>query len=174
MSIPEFSVKQWLALTVLWISLALSVGVFSQWPAIVILQPDATELKLTIRYSGKRLGECRQMDSPELERLAPNMRQNLVCPREKSPMLAELRVNGELRYQDTISPSGLHNDGVLAAYEQFAVPVGKVHVSLRIRDDERIEAFTHVFEDDLVFTADHSVRLHFADGGFDVAGVQAQ
>ncbi|MEX0941497.1 MAG: hypothetical protein WD002_03025 [Pseudomonadales bacterium] len=171
MKIPEFSARQWLALIVLWVLLALTVGVFSQWPPITMLEPGATELKLTIRYSGKRLGECRQMEAPELERLPPNMRQNLVCPREKSPLLAELRVNGELRYQDTIAPSGLHNDGVLAAYEQLAVPVGKVHVSLRIKDDERLEEFTHEYEDDLLLTADRSVRLHFADSGFTVTGI---
>lgn len=172
MTIPDFPARQWLTLILLWSVLAGSVGVFSSWPSVQVLAADETAIKVVIRYSGKTLGECRQLDDAELSRLPPNMRQIQVCPREKSPLYAELMINGEVRYQQTIIPSGLHNDGVVAAYEVLNARAGINRIHFRIRDDERSEAFSHELDEELTLRPDRIVTLHFADNGFRVTGHQ--
>lgn len=171
MRMPDLFVTRWLAVVILSLAIACSLGVLSSWPPARILPADQTEIKLAVRSSGKLLGECRTRDVTEMESLPSNMRQLTICPREKSALYAALSVNGQLRYEETIVASGLHNDGVLASFTNVSVPVGLVKVRLAIKDDVRREGFTHVFEDDLELSANRIVTLHFTDAGIRVTGI---
>lgn len=161
--------RNWIGGVVLWGMVAFGVGVLSD-ARVKVLPDDMTEMQLVIRYSGKLLGECQAMSSAEIDELAPNMRRTTICPREKSPLYAELQIDDEVRFRDTIAPSGLHNDGVLAAYEKLAVPAGTSTIRLRVRDDTRHEGFTHTFEQEVRLTTDNVVTIHFDDRGIRLTG----
>lgn len=162
-------VRVWIGGCVLWGTIALCVGIMSD-ARLQVLPDEMTEMQLVIRYSGKLLGECQAVSGVEMEELAPNMRRAMVCPREKSPVYAELRIGGKLYFRDTIMPSGLHNDGVVAAYAQIPVRTGTAMVSLRVRDDRRVEGFTHTFEQPVELGVDSVVTIHFDDQGIRMTG----
>lgn len=162
---------QWLALVVLSFAIAFPLGLLTQWPHLQVVEPGHTELKLVIRYSGKLAGECRALGSDEVANLPPNMRQAMICPREKFPLYAELAVNDKVLYQQDISPAGLQHDGVIAMYRQFEVPTGNTRISLRIRDDATADAFTHVLDQALTLSGDRVLTVQFTDSGFRVRGV---
>ncbi|MDZ7684007.1 MAG: hypothetical protein U5O39_02205 [Gammaproteobacteria bacterium] len=170
MSMPDVSLKQGAALLVFWGAVMLAIGYFSRLPAVTVHEANETSIKLVIRYSGKRLGECTPISAAAQEDVQPNMRQAMSCPRGKSPLLARLVVNGETRFEDTIKPSGLHNDGVIAAYQRIPIEAGLTTLHLGIRDDERIDGFTHELTRDLRVPANKIVTIHFADNGFKVSG----
>lgn len=171
MNMPDVSLKQGMALVVFWGALMLAIGYGSRLPAVTVHEPDETSIKLIIRYSGKRLGECTAISTTAQQGVQPNMRQAMSCPREKSPLLARLEVNGKTRFEDTISPSGLHDDGVIAAYQRIPIEAGLTTLHLGIRDDERVDGFTHELRRELTIPADRIVTIHFADNGFKVGGI---
>lgn len=170
MTLPDFTPAQWLATTLLWSVLMVLLGTLSQAPAVSVTPPGNTVLKLMIRYSGKRLGDCRTLDDSELARLPPNMRQASLCPPEKSPLYAELQIDEQMLYRNTITPSGVHNDGVLAEYREITVPAGLTRITLRIRDHSGAPDFTHVLDRLITIEDGHIVTIQFTDRGFDVGG----
>jgi len=170
MGFPDFTGKQWMTLIVLWAAILSALGAFSVWPSVQVTPDDHTTLKLMVRYSGKRLGECRRLDASELAELPPNMRQANLCPRGKSPLFAELLIDGEVRYQTTIDPSGYHDDGVLAEYQRLSIPTGDTRITLRIRDHIEAEGFTHVLDRNVTVAGDRIVTVQFADDGFTLGG----
>jgi hypothetical protein len=111
-----------------------AVGFLADSPPLVVVGEGQTTLKLMARHSGKVIGECRVLSGDDLAAKAPNMRQATVCPREKSSMAIRLVVNGQTLVAEEIAPSGLHNDGVLAFYQSFNVPVGETDIEFSVRD----------------------------------------
>jgi hypothetical protein len=171
MKLSEFGPRDWGVQIVLWGVVLAGLGWFSRLPAIEVTAAGQTEIKLVVRYSGKRLGECREMSTADLENLPPNMRTPVVCPREKSRLYAELMIDDVIHVQETVTPSGLHNDGVLSAFHRIAVDTGNARLQLRIRDDERVEGFTHVMDETIPLSPDKVLTIHFTDDGFRLTGV---
>ena len=87
------------------------VGLLSIWPSYHVLGPQEALVSVTFSHAGERIGECRKLSQEELNKLAPNMRKPNVCPRERHPLYIELRADDRLVFAQTLSPSGLWNDG---------------------------------------------------------------
>ena len=162
---PNLSAPSVAVQAVLFIGLTAFVGYFSDRPVHSALPADQSELKLVIRHSGKLMGECHQMSTADLDKLAPNMRKPMVCPREKSPLSVELSLNDSVRFSGEVQPSGIHNDGVLALYRMFPVSTGDVVVQLRIKDDIRQDDYTHTFRETMSVDPSSIVVLRFDDEG---------
>jgi hypothetical protein len=117
------------------------IGAFSNSPPYQHLADDTATVKLSLRHAGQLMGECRQRTPEEMADLPPNMRAPAVCPRERSPILLELDLNGELVYSETLPARGIHNDGRASVYRRLSVPAGMTHVTARLKDHVESEEF---------------------------------
>jgi hypothetical protein len=109
-------------------------------------QPPASQaatIKLSLRHSGKLVGQCRQLSAEEPAQLPANMRAPQVCPRERSPVRVQLQVNGNLALDVSLQAKGLHKDGMAAFYRRITVPSGHVAIEVRMSDDASSQEFAY-------------------------------
>lgn len=137
----------WLGQLLLYAAFALVIGVFSGWPPYRHLAADQALIKLSFSHTGKPVSDCRAQTPEELARLPPNMRAPVRCPRERSPIVVELDVDGAAVYRHAAQPSGLSRDGASSVYHRLALVAGVHRVSVRMKDDTRSAGFDHVRED---------------------------
>ena len=142
------------------------LGVLANGPAIHPVKAGEAELKLVVHYSGKLLGQCRRRSSEELEKLAPNMRAPLVCPREKSPVLVRMSIDDRIVFEHEIVPSGFHRDGILALYKRFVFDAGPARLQVKIRDDLRSNEFTAILDRRIELSPGRILVVEFDDSGF--------
>lgn len=121
----------------------LFLGYFSNRPEYRHLDPGLATVKLSLRHAGQILGECHERTAEELANLPANMRVSLVCPRERSPLLVELVLNGELMLSDTLPARGVHSDGRASMYRRLSVPAGELTVLVRLKDHIGVEDFQY-------------------------------
>ncbi len=118
----------------LYVPLMALIGYFSSYPRFTEVPEGQALLRLSIVHGTQRLHECRERTPEELAKLAPNMRAALDCPRERSPMLVELEVDGRIAYRRTGRPSGLRRDGAAAVYHRMQLPAGRHRLVARLRE----------------------------------------
>jgi hypothetical protein len=164
-------VSRWASMGLFWAALILVVGYLSIYPTLQVVADEDTEIKLVIRSSGKLLGECVEVGSEALAKLSPNMRRPIVCPREKSDLTARLTVNGTVYFERSIAPSGIHHDGVIAAFTTLRLPAGPVTLQVSIKDDQRHDGWTHQLERQVSLRPDRILTVHFTDLGISLSGV---
>jgi hypothetical protein len=147
---------------------ALVVGYFATQPAYTHLDPDMALIKLSFSHAGAHRQECRQLTQEELNRLPPNMRRPLDCPRERRPLLVELELDGEILYRDELPPSGLAGDGASTAYRKFPVAAGSHQLVARLRDSRREEGFDYVKSAEVTLAPQQNFVIDFRPefGGF--------
>ena len=119
------------------------IGVFSSHPQYRPLEPDQALLKLSFSHAGQLAQECRTRSAEELAKLPPNMRAPMECPRERSPVTVELRLDGQTLASRSVRPSGLARDGASTFYERFAIPAGEHELSVRFKDSVRVSDFNY-------------------------------
>ena len=122
---------------------ALAVGVFSQWPRYHPLEPDQALVKVSFTRVGKPVGDCRARTADELAKLPPNMREPMVCPRERSPITVQVDIDGKRVLTRSAPPSGLSRDGASAVYERLVVPAGERRIAVALSDDVRAREAAH-------------------------------
>lgn len=132
----------------------LPIAWFSNSPSYQHQAPDRATIKLSLRHSGQLLGECRQRSVEELAGMSATMRTDQVCPRERSPLIVELDIDGARVFSETLQPRGLHDDGMAAAYRRLSVPTGEVRVRVRMKDHLEQAAFP--------YEAEHVAKLQSA------------
>ena len=86
--------------------IVLVIGAFSDWPAYTRYPPELSVIKLSFMHGGKPKVPCRQRTAEELAKIAPNMRRQTVCSRERLPVLVELELDGALLYRANLPPGG--------------------------------------------------------------------
>ncbi|MEZ5514142.1 MAG: hypothetical protein R3F58_09765 [Steroidobacteraceae bacterium] len=136
----------WLGQAVLYALFATVIGVFSQWPTYQHLQPGVALIKLSLVHTGKLVGDCRQRSAEELAALPPNMRAASSCPRERSPVIVELDIDGVSAVRAEAAPSGLSRDGASAIYARLPVDAGDRLIAVRMKDDVRSDGFDYRIE----------------------------
>ena len=137
----------WLGQAALYALFALFIGVFSGWPPYRHLASDQALIKLSFSHTGKPVSDCHSQSTEELAKLPPNMRAPVRCPRERSPVVVELDIDGKAVYRHVAQPSGLSKDGASAVYHRVQVGAGAHRVAVRMKDDVRSTGFNHVRED---------------------------
>jgi len=157
--------RPWIVVTAGMCVLASALAFLTDVPAFEVTRPDETRIKLVVRHSGILLGECTEMDEAALEQLAPNMRQPRVCPRGKAHAAVELAIGDTVVYRGEVSPSGLHDDGVLALYREFPVDAGSHRIRLEVT--HRLQRGEHVdrLDESVDIEGDRIVLIEYDDDG---------
>lgn len=127
----------------LYAAFAATIGWFSSNPPYRHLAPDQALLKLSFSHPGQLRSDCRRRSEEELQKLAPNMRQPLDCPRERSPVTVELLLDGVPLAREAVQPAGVSRDGPSTWYARFPVPAGEHRLAVRIDDSVREPGFNH-------------------------------
>jgi hypothetical protein len=151
----------------LYIPLMAILGYFSTEPRFSTVAPDEALVRVSLIHATQRKQACRERTPEELAKLAPNMRAALDCPRERSPLLVELELDGKIVLRREVQPSGLRRDGNAALYERFALPAGRHRIVARLRDRAEGE-FTYVKDETLQLAAGRVLTIDFnaERGGF--------
>ena len=68
------------------------------------------------------------INQEELSKLAPNMRKVMDCPRQRSPVTVELRLDGEPEIEDVFQAPGLYQDQSIDVYRNVKVAIGEHQV----------------------------------------------
>jgi hypothetical protein len=133
----------WLGQLLLYALFAALIGVFSSWPTYRPLAPDTALVRLSFSHTGQPVSECRMQSAEELAKLPPNMRAPQRCPRERSPIVVELDIDGATVFRHTARPSGLSKDGAASVYHRIELPAGSHRIAVRMKDDVRSTGFDH-------------------------------
>ena len=136
-SSASLSARAWAGQVLLYALFALAIAVFSQWPPYHPIGADQALIKVSFTHAGKPVGDCQPLSEAERERLPPNMRAPMRCPRERSPVIIEVDVGGIKLLERTAPPSGLSRDGASALYQRLVVPAGEQRIAVRFSDDVR-------------------------------------
>jgi len=119
------------------------VGYFATFPRYQHLQPDEALLRLSFKHPGKPVGECRQRTAEELAKLPPQLRAQVDCPRERSPVHVRVEFDGQPLYDETFPPAGLRRDGAASGYRRLPIAAGKHDVKVAFNDDVRVQGFNY-------------------------------
>lgn len=142
MSMPV-SVPRLAGLFVVLAAVMAFAAIFSDAPAYRQIPPGTGVIKFSFNHSADRAKECRRRTPEELAKLPPNMRAPVVCPRERSPVVVELDIDGVPAARVSADPSGLSSDGASAVYARLPVAAGERELSVRLNDDARQPGFTY-------------------------------
>jgi len=145
------------------------IGYFSTSPAIQVISSDESVITMAFAHAGKTRKSCHRLSQEELMKLAPNMRKAEDCPRERSPIVIEMLLDGEPIYSETFQPPGLFKDGSVDIYFSKRVPVGRHLLAIKMDDSVRTPGFDHVFEQEVSLQPAHILLVSFEPlGGFSV------
>ena len=144
------------------------VGYFSTAPRYTHHDPSLALIKVNFSHSGARIRECRRYTAEELEQIAPNMRQELDCPRERVAVGFELLIDGERVFSDELVPGGLSRDGNSVIYQRFPIDPGTHVIQARLRDSRRVSGFDYEKTETVVLTPLQNFLIDFRaeTGGF--------
>jgi coenzyme F420-reducing hydrogenase delta subunit len=120
-----------------------AASAFSAWPAFSLLSPGEAMVSLSISHTGQRIEQCHKFTQQELDELPPNMRRPSDCPRERHPIRVEFEANGQLLYSQTLSPSGIWNDGSTTIYARFPLVAGEQNLAIGMNDSGATEGFDY-------------------------------
>ena len=158
--------RAWLGQALLYGLFAVVIGVFSHWPRYRHLPPDTAVIKLSVVHTGKPISECHQLTADELAALPPNMRAPVSCPRERSPVVVELDIDGAPAARIKAPPSGLSRDGASAIYARIPVASGDREITVRLNDDARSSEFAYRAEQRVTLAPAQVLVIDFdADDG---------
>jgi hypothetical protein len=151
-----------------YVAIAAVIGGFSLWPPVVHFPAEQAQIKLSLAHGAARKEECRQRTAEELKQLAPNMRKQNDCPRERLPVWIEILVDGRSLYQANLPPTGLSGDGPSRVYARFTVPPGSRHLQLRLRDSARAEGYDYELDKVIELKPQQNLAVDFRPelGGF--------
>jgi hypothetical protein len=160
-------VLRYLAQAVLYAAFVAAIGYLSTSPTYVHLPPDEALIKLSFSHAAARKEACHERTPEELAKLAPNMRAQTVCPRERVPVTVEVVLDGEPLFRVVAPPSGFARDGAATVYRRVVVPAGTHRIAARL-SDVADGAFDHRGETTVALPPGHVLVIDFdaANGGF--------
>jgi hypothetical protein len=138
------------AQAVLYAAFVAVIGYFSTSPAYRHLPPGDALLKLSLTHAGARKEACRERSAEELAKLAPNMRAQSVCPRERAPVSVEVTLDGAPLFRVVAPPSGFSKDGASTIYRRVPIAAGRHRIGARLADGPA---------GDFTFTGDTTIDL---------------
>lgn len=160
-------VLRYVAQAVLYAAFVAFIGYFSTSPRYTHLPPGEALLKLSFSHAGARKEPCRERTPEELAKLAPNMRAQTVCTRERVPVIVEVALDGAPLFRVVAPPSGLAKDGASTVYRRVPVVAGQHRISARLADGPD-GAFNYRSDTTVDLTAGRVVVIDFdpTKGGF--------
>ena len=122
------------AQAVLYAAFVAFIGYFSTSPAYRHLAPGDALIKVSLTHAGARKEACRERTPEELAKLAPNMRAQSVCPRERVPITVEVAVDGAQPFRIVAPPSGFSRDGASTIYRRMPIAAGRHRIQATLAD----------------------------------------
>jgi len=155
------------AQAVLYAAFVAVIGYFSTSPVYEHLAAGEALLKLSLTHAGARKEACRQRSAEELAKLAPNMRAQSVCPRERVPVTVEVTLDDAPLFRVVAPPSGFSKDGSSTIYRRVPVAAGRHRIGARLADNPAGE-FTFAHDATVDLAPGRVVVIDFdpAQGGF--------
>lgn len=162
------SVLRYSLQAVVYLGIALLIGIFANGPNYRHFPPGQAQIKLALVHGAERRMECHRRTSEELQQLAPNMRKAVDCPRERLPIWLEVRLDDAVLYEASLPPTGLSLDGPSRIYRRFAVEPGAHRLQLRLRDSVRTEGYDFELDRQIELKPRQSLAIDFRpeSGGF--------
>ena len=134
---------------------------FATAPSVRVIEDDEAMITVAFAHAGETREECRMLSQEELMKLPPNMRKLDDCPRERSPIVIEAMLDGNIIYSKTFLPPGIFNDGSVNIYYNSKVPAGKHKFEIKMDDSVRKEGFNHKFEQDVAIDPQQILLVEF-------------
>ncbi len=151
---------------VLYLAFAAAIGVFSVWPPYQHLPPDQGLLRLSFKHPGKFVTDCRKRSAEELAKIPRQLRADLDCPRERSPVRVQVELDDKILYDESFAPAGLRKDGASSGYRRLQIPAGEHQIRVQVRDDVRSNEITYSGERKVNISAGQVVLIDIlADQG---------
>lgn len=97
-----------------------------------VARGDGAILRISLGARPERIEVCRRQTDEELARLAPQMRQSVVCEGTTARYRLEVRRNGELLHAQVVRGGGLRNDRPLYVSRDLPVPAGQASFTVRL------------------------------------------
>ena len=130
---------------ILYVAFAAFIGYFATSPKYRQIPDDVSLIKLSISHLGDR--ECRKRTPEELQKLPPNMRAPMDCPRERSDINLEVDIAGQPAFRTVMHPTGLYKDGVSTVYKRFELKAGTYKLGVKMNDNLVKPGFNFVKEE---------------------------
>ena len=168
MSASRPSILQYIGQGLTYILFALFIGYLSDSPSWENAGPGKAEIKLSINHAAQFIEPCRKRSEEELSRLAPNMRVEMVCPRERSDMALEMLLDQRMIYSLVLEPKGFSRDGESSVYKRLVVTAGDHRLQVRMKDHMALKDYNYQLDKVHRFTADKITVIRFdkLEGGF--------
>ena len=116
-------------------------------PSYRQLEDTEAMLAISFNHAGETVEPCRTLSAEELAALPPNMRKPTDCPRERSPLIIDVTLDGETIYNRTAEAPGLYKDGVINVFQSVKIPAGEHHIIVKMDDSVRAEGFEYILEE---------------------------
>jgi hypothetical protein len=97
-----------------------------------VARGDHAIVRISLGARPERIEVCRRQTDEELARLAPQMRQSVVCEGTTARYRLEVRRNGELLHSQIVRGGGLRNDRPLYVSRDLPVPPGPAGFAVRL------------------------------------------
>jgi hypothetical protein len=134
---------------------------FATSPSVRVIEDDEAMITVAFAHAGETVAECRRLSQEELMKLPPNMRKPEACPRERSPIIIEATLDGDIVYSATLMPPGIFNDGGVNIYYNSKVPAGEHLFKIKMDDSVRKEGFDHTFEQNVTIEPQQIMLVEF-------------
>ena len=97
----------------------------------------------------------------ELEKMPPNMRAPLECPRERSDIKLEVDLDGQKLFSTVMHPTGLSRDGVSTIYKRFELKAGSYRLTVRMNDNLIKPGFNYIKEEQVTLKPGRVLVIDF-------------
>ena len=121
------------------------IGYFSTNPTYKQIPDDVSLVKLSMSHLGGR--ECRKRTPEELQKLPPNMRAPLDCPRGRSDIKLLVELDDKPLFETVMHPTGLSKDGISTVYKRFELKSGSYKLAVKMNDNLVNPGWSHVKEE---------------------------
>ncbi len=144
------------------------VWYFSTMPPYRQLEEGQAVVTLSFAHAAKLREACRRMTQEELNKLPPNMRLPMDCPRERSPVTVELYLDNDLIARHVAEAPGIHQDQGIDMFHRIKVPAGNHQLRIWMNDDVNVEGHTYEFKKAIALLPEQQLLLDFkaGSGGF--------
>lgn len=105
-----------------------------------IARADQAIVRISLGARPERIEVCRRQTEAELARLAPQMRQSVVCEGTTARYRLEVRRNGQLLHSQVVRGGGLRHDRPLYVSRDLPVPPGRAVLAVRLERVDTIPA----------------------------------
>ena len=97
-------------------------------------------VRISLGARPERIESCRTQTDEELAKLAPQMRQRVVCEGVTARYQLEVRRDGALLFSQVVRGGGLRRDRQLYVSRELAVPAGNASFSVRLARIDTVAA----------------------------------